>query len=76
MQKWWLFKRTWRHYKKCDDIEIQFGLDKCAKGIFKKGFLGKSKNTTTVINVEITELEHKRTYKYLEINAVNSIFIL
>ena len=55
------------------DIKMQFDLGKCTKVTFKKGLLLKSKNITLDLNIEITELDHNKTYKYSEINEANGI---
>ena len=52
---------------------MQIGRYKCPKVTFRKGLLVKSKNTTLDISMEITELEHNKTYKYLGINEANDI---
>ena len=52
---------------------MQFGRDKCAKVIVKKGSLVKSKDIALDINIEITELEHHKTYKDFRINEENGI---
>ena len=52
---------------------MQFGLEKCEKVTFKKGALVKSKNINLDINIEITELEDNKTYKYFGINEANGI---
>jgi hypothetical protein len=43
---------------------MEFGLDKCAKIVFKKGKLVQSQNLVVDINREIQELEQGNTYKY------------
>jgi hypothetical protein len=48
-----------------DDIDMEFGLDKCAKVVFKKGKLVHSHNLVVDINREIQELEQGKTHKYL-----------
>jgi hypothetical protein len=48
-----------------DDIHVEFGLDKCAKVVFKKGKLVQSQNLVVGINREIQELEQGKTYKCL-----------
>jgi hypothetical protein len=45
------------------DIHMEFGLDKCAKIVFKKGKLVHSQNLMVDINREIQELEQENTYK-------------
>jgi hypothetical protein len=47
-----------------DDIHMEFGLDKCAKVVFKKGKLVYSQNLVSDVNREIQELEQGKTYKY------------
>jgi hypothetical protein len=44
-----------------DDIQMEFGLDKCAKIVFKKGKLVHSQNLLVDINREIKELEQGKT---------------
>jgi hypothetical protein len=44
---------------------MEFGLDKCAKIVFKKGKLAHSQNLVVDINREIQELEQGKSYKYL-----------
>ena len=48
-----------------DDNHIEFGLDKCAKIIFKKGKPLYLQNLVTDINTEIQELEQGKTHNYL-----------
>ena len=50
-----------------DDINIEFGLAKCAKITFKRDKLTNSQNLVIDTNREIQELEHRKTYKYLGI---------
>jgi hypothetical protein len=52
---------------------VQFGLDKCAKIVFKIGKLLHSQSLVVDINREIQELEHGNTYKYLGIEESNGI---
>jgi hypothetical protein len=52
---------------------MDFGLEKCAKIIFKKGKLIHSQNLVTDINREIQELEQGKTYKYLGIEESEGI---
>jgi hypothetical protein len=47
-----------------DDIHMEFGLDKCAKVVFKKGKPVHSPNLVVDINREIHELVQGETYKY------------
>ena len=47
---------------------MQFDLEKCAKVIYWKGSLIKSKNITSDIYTDMTELEFIKAYVYLEIN--------
>ena len=48
-----------------DDIHKEFGLDKCAKIVLKRGKLVQSQNLILDFTREIQELEHGKTYKYL-----------
>jgi hypothetical protein len=45
---------------------MEFGLDRCAKIVFKKAKLVHSQNLMTDINREIQELEQGITYNYLK----------
>ena len=56
-----------------DDIEMQFGLDKCAKASFKKGKLTKTTNVKLDDTCVIQELTQEGTYKYLGIDEGNGI---
>jgi hypothetical protein len=47
----------------CDDIHVEFGLEKCVKIIFKRGKLTHSQNLLIDINREIQELEQGKTYQ-------------
>ena len=44
-----------------DDINMEFGLEKCAKITFKRGKLTHSLNLVFDTNREIQELEHGKT---------------
>jgi len=44
-----------------DDINMEFGLEKCAKITFKRGKLIQSQNLVIDINREIQELEQGKT---------------
>jgi hypothetical protein len=46
-----------------DDIHMEFGLDKCATVVFKKGKLDQSPNLVVGINRDILELGQGKTYK-------------
>jgi len=48
-----------------DDIHVEFGLEKCANVVFKRGKLVHLQNLVIDINREIQELEQGKTYKYL-----------
>ena len=48
-----------------DDINIEFGLEKCAKITFKGGKLTHLQNLVIDTNREIQELEQGKMYKYL-----------
>jgi hypothetical protein len=44
-----------------DDIHMEFGLDRCAKVVFKEGKLVHSQNLVMDINKETQELEQRKT---------------
>jgi hypothetical protein len=46
-----------------NDIQMEFGLEKCAKMTLKRGKLIQSQNLVIDINREIQELEQRKTYK-------------
>ena len=48
-----------------DDIHIEFGLDKCAKIVLKRGKLVQSQNIVLEFYRVIQELEQGKTHKYL-----------
>lgn len=50
-----------------DDIKMQFGLDKCAKVILKRGKIEYTENIKVSEDVEIKGLEQGEAYKYLGI---------
>ena len=50
-----------------DYINMELGLEKCAKITFKKRKLTHSQNLVIDTNREIQELEQGKTYKYLGI---------
>jgi len=50
-----------------DNIQIEFGLEKCAKIAFKRDKLVNSQNLVIDVNREIQELEEGKTYRYLGI---------
>ena len=52
---------------------MEFGLEKCANITFKRGKLTHSQNLVIDTNREIQELEHGKTYKYLEIEESEGI---
>ena len=56
-----------------DDINMKFGLDKCATAEFKRGKLAKT--TSIVLDEETTikELQQEDSYKYLGINEAEGI---
>jgi hypothetical protein len=47
-----------------DDIHKEFGLDKCAKTVLKKGKLVHSRTSIPDINRAIHDLEQGKIYKY------------
>jgi len=56
-----------------DDIRMDFGLDKCAKAIFKRGKLAKTENIELDVGTAIQDLEQEGTYKYLGVNEGDRI---
>jgi hypothetical protein len=56
-----------------DDINMEFGLAKCAKVTFKRGQLTHLQNLVIDTNREIQELEQGTTYKYLGIEESEGI---
>jgi hypothetical protein len=56
-----LQKQTQRVTPFSDDIHVEFGLDKCAKIVFKEGKLVHSQNLVMDINREIQEFEQGKT---------------
>ena len=48
-----------------DDIHMEFGMDKCAKIVLKRGKLVQSQNLILDFNREIQQLIQWKTYKYL-----------
>ena len=56
-----------------DDINMEFGLWKCAKFTFKSGKLTHLQNLVIDTNREIQELEQGKTYKYLGIEESEGI---
>jgi hypothetical protein len=58
-----------------DDICMEFGLDKCAKIVFKKGKLVHSQNLVVDINREIQELEQGRHTSTLGLRKVTAYII-
>ena len=56
-----------------DDINMEFGLEKCAKITFKRSKLTHFQNLLIDTNREIQELEQGKTYKYLGIKESEGI---
>jgi hypothetical protein len=56
-----------------DDINMEFGLEKCAKITFKRGKLTHLQNLVIDTNREIQELEEGKSYKYLGIEESKGI---
>ena len=56
-----------------EDIKMEFGLEKCAKAIFKAGKLTSSENISLGLDTFIQNLEQDSTYKYLGINEGDGI---
>ena len=52
--------RTYR-----ENIHKEFGLDKCAKAVIKRGKLDHSQNLILDFNRKIKELKRGKIYKYL-----------
>jgi hypothetical protein len=60
LQKQMQAVRTFR-----ENIHMEFGLDKCAKAVLKRGKLDHSQNLILDFNQKIKELKQGKTYKYL-----------
>ena len=56
-----------------NDINMEFGLEKCAKITFKRGKLTHSQNLVIDTNREIQDLEQGKTYRYLGIEESEGI---
>lgn len=56
-----------KQFKFSDDINMRFGVEKCAKITIKKGKLEHSENLKLDDEVTIKSLEPDRTYRYLGI---------
>ena len=56
-----------------DDINMEFGLEKCAKITFKRGKLTHLHNLVINTNRDIQELEQGKTCKCLEIEETEGI---
>ena len=56
-----------------DDINMEFGLEKCAKATFKKGKLTSTENINLGLDTVIQDLEQDSTCKYLGINEGDGI---
>ncbi len=56
-----------------DDIKMEFGLEKCAKAIFKRGQLIQITNIDLDIDTAIKDIEQEGTYKYLGVNEGEGI---
>ena len=54
-----------------DDIGMEFGLEKCAKAIFKKGKLTSTGNIVIDVDTEIQELDQEGVFKYLGVDELN-----
>jgi hypothetical protein len=52
---------------------MEFGLDKCAKIVFKKGKLVHSQNLAVDVSREIQALQQGKTHRYLEIEVSDGI---
>ena len=56
-----------------DDIQMEFGLEKCSKATFKKGKLTTTENIQIDLDTTIQQLEQEGTYKYLGVNKGDGI---
>jgi hypothetical protein len=63
--------QTVHHFS--NDINMTFGLDKCAKATFKRGKLTQTSNVELNIDTVIKELDQEETYKYLGIDEIDGI---
>jgi len=52
---------------------MEFGLDKCAKIVRKRGKLVQSQNSILDFNREIQQLKQGKTYKYLGLEESEGI---
>ena len=55
------------------DIGMSFGVDKCAKAVFKRGKYTSGRNITLAPEVTIKNLESEESYKYLGISEGDGI---
>ena len=51
-----------------NDIKMEFGIDKCAKAIFKRGHLTQTTNIDLDINTVIKDIEQEIAHNYLGVN--------
>ena len=56
-----------------DDIGIGFGLEKCAKGNFKRGKLASTGNIVINDDTEVQELDQEDVHKYLGVDESDGI---
>ena len=56
-----------------NDIDMEFGLDKCAKPSFVRGKLQKTSSINLDIDTAITDLDPEETYKYLGVSEGDGI---
>ena len=56
-----------------NDIDMEFGLDKCAKVSFVRGKLQKTSSINPDIDTAIRDLDPEETYKYLGVNEGDGI---
>ena len=56
-----------------DDIQMEFGLEKCFKATFKKGNVNTNENTQIDLDTTIQQLEQEGTYRYLGVNDGDGI---
>ena len=56
-----------------DDIGMEFGLEKCAKPVSKKGKLASTGNIVIDDDTQIQELDQEGVYKYLGVDESDGI---
>ena len=56
-----------------NDIDMEFGMSKCAKTTFRGGKLGKSDHFRLDEETMINNLEQEKVYKYLGVDESSGI---